>query len=198
MTKAILFDFWGTLMENGVLPSPIKEARHILWLGKMPFSDFVLRFEKVFMTKRYESLAEAFGEVCREFQLTPNNHHVDQLVGLWNKNRLLAKPFPETIEVLQQLKKKYKLVLISNTDCFGIEPVVEKYQLTQYFDGIVLSYKEGKLKTDKALFEKALQEAGVSPDEAVMVGDSLESDMKSAEQAGTEESIQTGSPTSMS
>jgi hypothetical protein len=26
MVKAILFDFWGALVENGIFPSPVKQA----------------------------------------------------------------------------------------------------------------------------------------------------------------------------
>jgi HAD superfamily hydrolase (TIGR01549 family) len=184
LTKVIFFDFWGTLVENGVLPSPIKEAQRILWLKNMQFTEFVVRFETVFMTKKYESLKDAFADVCKEFQITPNDHHVEQLIGLWNKNRLLARPFPEALDVISELKKKYKLVLISNTDCFSIEAVLEKYNMRQYFDVVLLSYAEGKLKSDVTLFEKALQELGIEAKDALMVGDSIDSDMKGAEAAG--------------
>ncbi len=182
--KVVFFDFWGTLVENGVLPSPIKEARRILWLNQMEFSEFVVRFEAAFMREEFPSLREAFSAVCREFKLTPNEHHVDQLIGLWNKNRLLAKPFPEVLEVLASLKKKYKLVLVSNTDCFSIQEVIEKYKLAQYFDLVLLSCKVGKLKSDPELFAQALETLNLTAEDALMVGDSIDSDIRSAEAAG--------------
>ena len=44
MVKAIIFDFWGTLVENGVW-SPIKQVKQILDID-VPFSEYVVRMEK--------------------------------------------------------------------------------------------------------------------------------------------------------
>jgi hypothetical protein len=91
MVKAILFDFWGTLVENGIFPSPVKQARYILRL-RMTFKDFIIRFEKAVMTKPYNDLNEAFTAVCKEFDLDPQPFIIEKLVGMWNKNELLGKP----------------------------------------------------------------------------------------------------------
>ena len=40
MVKAIFFDFWGTVVENGVFPSPVKQARFLLGL-EIEFSDYI-------------------------------------------------------------------------------------------------------------------------------------------------------------
>ena len=85
---------------------------------------------------------------------------------------------------LTELKKKYKLALISNSDCFSIEDIIDKYDLRKFFDVIVLSYEAGVLKTDKKMFQIVLKKLKVKKDEAVMVGDSIDSDMIGAENAG--------------
>ena len=41
MVKAILFDFWGTLVENGVR-SPVKQVKWILMLKDMDFSEYII------------------------------------------------------------------------------------------------------------------------------------------------------------
>ena len=185
MIKAIIFDFWGTLVENGVNSSPLKQVMSIMHLDNLPFSAFVASFERSFMTKRYESLAEGFEITCKNFDIRYNQRVIDDLIGLWNKNRLLAKPFPETIKVLEELKAKgLKLALISNTDAFSIEPLLEKYGMSKYFDAIVMSYKTGILKTDKKSFEIILKELGIEKEEVIMVGDSLQSDIAGAQNAG--------------
>lgn len=181
--KAIIFDFWGTLVENGVEPSPIRQAKFILWL-KMPFQEFVEKFERVFMTKKYESLMQAFEAVCNEFQISVKDYQIEKCVGMWNKNRLLAKPFEEAIPVLEELKKKYKLVLLSNTDGFSVEPILEKFGMKKYFDEISLSYETGLLKTDVQSFDSILEKLNLKKEEVVMVGDSMESDILSAQKAG--------------
>lgn len=184
MIKVVIFDFWGTLVEIGVFPSPIKQVRSILGLYRLPYPLFILQFERSFMLKEFEDLYGAFTEVCREFRREPRQELLDSLVGIWNKNKLLAKPFPETFEALEELKKRFKLALLSNTDCFSVQSVLEKYDLEKYFDSIVLSYKAGLLKINPEIYNKVLSDLDVSKEECVMVGDCINSDIKSAERAG--------------
>lgn len=184
MVKAILFDFWGTLVENGVFPSPVRQVKYILRLQKIPFPEYITRFEKSFMTQKFDSLAEAFTNVINEFELNPPSFVTEKLVGMWNKNMLLAKPFADALPALEKLKKQYKIVLVSNTDSFSVKQVIDKFNLKDYFDSIVLSCDTGKLKCDPEMFDIALKKAGVGAEDAVMVGDSLESDISGAEKAG--------------
>ncbi|MCX6709920.1 MAG: HAD family hydrolase [Candidatus Woesearchaeota archaeon] len=183
MIKAIIFDFWGTLVENGTY-SPIRQVRNILRLNDIDFSDYVMALEKTMMLRRYAELKEAFIDVCNEFEIKPSEYQLNILIGLWNKNWLLAKPYPETIKVLEELKKSCKLILVSNTDNFSVEPVLKKFELSKYFDSILLSYQTGFLKTDRRMLENALSDAGISPDEAIVVGDSIESDIMPAQDSG--------------
>lgn len=181
--KAIFFDFWGTLAENGV-KSPIKEVKFILRLREMPFPEYVLKFEQAFMTKKLESLKQGFEDVIQAFGLRVPDFVVEKLIGMWNKNSILAQPYEETLESLESLKKDYKLVLISNTDPFSINSVLEKYDMKKYFDEISLSYETGKLKSDPELFTSIMKRLKLKKSDVVMVGDSIESDIKAAETAG--------------
>jgi HAD superfamily hydrolase (TIGR01549 family) len=183
MAKAIVFDFWGTLVENGTY-SPIRQVKRILRLDDMPFSDYVIRLENAMMIKKHESLKSAFEAVAAEFGIKINTYQINMLVGLWNKNWLLAKPYPEAEKVLSELKKKYRLIMISNTDNFSVEPVLQKFDFSKYFDKILLSYEQGSLKTDGTMLEHALSEMGIPKEDVVVVGDSMESDIMPAERAG--------------
>ncbi len=184
MIKVILFDFWGTIVENGVNPSPVRQAQRILWLSRMPFSQFVVKFEDALMLKKFDSLSDGFLNVCEEFGIPAKQYQIDQLIGLWNTNRLMAKPYEETKAVLEELKKDYKLVLITNTDCFSVEPLLEKFDLKRYFDEIIPSYQVGMLKTTPKMYEIALEAIGAAKEEALMVGDSMETDYLGAQNAG--------------
>ena len=156
MAKAIIFDFWGTLVDQGVNPSPIRQIKETLGI-RVSFQEYILPFEKQFMTRDYEDLAEAFTAVCKIFGREPEKWLVERLVGLWNKNKLLAQLYPETIQVLDELKNKgYKLALLSNTDFSSVESLLEKFDLNKYFDVVYLSYKTGFLKTDKESLIKEL------------------------------------------
>ena len=90
MTKTLLFDMWGTIIENGVFPSPVRQIKRILRIY-MPFPEYITQFEEVFMLNEFENLTEAFKQVCTQFNISPPGTIIDKCVGLWNKNSILAK-----------------------------------------------------------------------------------------------------------
>lgn len=182
MIKAILFDFWGTLVENGI-HSPIKQVKDILSID-LPFSDYVMRMEKAMMTQKFNSLTEAFEAVCTEFNITAEPDKIEQLVGMWNKSWMLSRPYYEVEAVLAELQKKYRLILISNTDCFSLPRALEKFKLEQYFEKMYLSFEQGILKNDPAFLDKVVEELNLSKEDCLIVGDSIESDMAAAKNAG--------------
>ena len=51
-------------------------------------------------------------------------------------------------------------------------------------DPIVISYRVGKEKPHRMIFETALEEAGVAPEAALMVGDDYEADVAGAHALG--------------
>jgi len=182
MVKAIIFDLQGTLVENGVYPSPLRQVKNILRIDA-PFSDFVMRFEKVLMIEKYPSLKDAFSNVCEEFHMQPKDYLLEKMVGLWNKNKLLSQLYPDTLQILTDLKPDYKLVLVANIDCFS-KDVIERFQLAGYFDLVVLSCDTGSLKNDKNFYKNILNKLDLSPEDVLMVGDSLESDLDTAKASG--------------
>ena len=95
MVKAILFDFWGTIVENGVFPSPVRQVNNTLALD-MEFSEYIGKFEEALMSGKFDDLTQAFTKVYETFNLEPNAEKIEQLVGLWNKNKFFAKPYPDT------------------------------------------------------------------------------------------------------
>jgi putative hydrolase of the HAD superfamily len=182
MIKAIIFDLQGTLVENGVYPSPLRQVKNILRIDA-PFSDFVMRFEKILMVGSFTSLKDAFSNVCEEFHLQPREYLIEKMVGLWNKNKLLTQLYPDTVPVLAELKKEYKLILIANMDCLS-KDMIDRFKLNDFFDLIVLSCDTGILKNEKGFFDDIISKFKLDPEEILMVGDSLESDIDSAKVAG--------------
>jgi len=181
MVEAILFDFWGTLVENGVW-SPIKQVKDILGL-RMPFSEYVVRMEKAMMTQEFPTLKEAFESVCNEFKVECSEEKLEKLIGMWNKSWMLAQPYEEVAEALEKLKNKHKLILVSNTDRFSVEKVLEKFKLGELFDEVFFSYQLGLIKTDPLFFKKVLGKIGLDPKNCILVGDSIQSDIMAAENA---------------
>ena len=84
---------------------------------------------------------------------------------------------------LEQLRNDYKLGVISNN--FGnTRGWCDEYNLTSLLDVIIDSTVFGKIKPDPSIFEAALSELGVNPEEAIYVGDSYTADMVGAKKVG--------------
>ena len=182
MVKAIFFDFWGTLVENGVW-SPIKQVRTILRINA-PFEEYVVKMEKVMMTKTFPTLRDAFQALCDEFHTPCSEEQMDALIGMWNTSWMLAKPYEEVLTTLKDLQQQYRLILVSNTDCFSIDAVLDKYQLRPYFELVVLSYEVGRIKTDDSFFPSLLEKMQLNPGDCLMIGDSIQSDIVPTQRAG--------------
>lgn len=183
MKKAVLFDFWGTLVQQGTY-SPLKQTYRLM-RARLRFGDFVERFERVTMTKPYDDQVAMFQAAFEALNIPAKGWLIDKLIGVWNKNKLLARPYPETMEVLQQLKQKgIKIAIVSNTPKTSVDGILEKFGMDKLFDAVCFSYEVGFLKTDPELFQAALDKLGVAKEDAVMVGDSLETDIAGAEKAG--------------
>jgi HAD superfamily hydrolase (TIGR01509 family) len=86
-------------------------------------------------------------------------------------------------ELLAALKRKYPLILVSNTNEAHFEFVRSKYPVVDYFDHQVLSYKVGSLKPDRKIFERAIAAAN-RPAEALFFIDDRSENIVAARQLG--------------
>ncbi|MDX9735711.1 MAG: HAD-IA family hydrolase [Thermoanaerobaculia bacterium] len=92
--------------------------------------------------------------------------------------------YPEVLEVLAALREKgLKLVVVSNWDS-TLPALLDRLDLTRFFDGVVVSALVGASKPARAIFDTALDAAGVAPHEALHVGDSPSEDYEGARSAG--------------
>ena len=96
---------------------------------------------------------------------------------------LYEELYPDTMECLRILKKKYKLGIIAN-QIPGAEKRLEEMGIRRYFDVIVSSAEEGVAKPDPRIFHIALIRASCTPEQAVMIGDRIDNDIVPAKQMG--------------
>jgi FMN phosphatase YigB (HAD superfamily) len=66
--------------------------------------------------------------------------------------------------LLAALKRKYPLILVSNTNEAHFEFIRDRYAVVDYFDHHVLSYEVGSMKPDRQIFEHAIRVSGLRPD----------------------------------
>jgi putative hydrolase of the HAD superfamily len=95
--------------------------------------------------------------------------------------------FPESLQVLGELKGEYKLALITNGAVDIQRSKIDGSNLADFFDPIIISGELGFGKPSPKLFQMALKRLAVSPDQTVMIGDSLSRDIGGA-QAVTQDS----------
>ena len=91
--------------------------------------------------------------------------------------------FPEAIEVLDELVAHYRLAILSNFDA-RLRTVLAQLGILARFTEMVISSEVGADKPDPWIFQHALNQAGVSPHEALLVGDDPECDIEGARRAG--------------
>ncbi|MGE5613169.1 MAG: HAD family hydrolase [Bacillota bacterium] len=83
------------------------------------------------------------------------------------------------------LKKHFRMGVVSNFMVpGGIEELLERFEISGYFEFVVTSVAEGWRKPHKAIYQKALELAGISPEQAVFVGDDYINDYYTTKSMG--------------
>jgi len=87
---------------------------------------------------------------------------------------------PYAFEILNYLKEKYQLHIITN----GFEDVqdtkLKSSNLKDYFDKVVTSERVGYKKPSKEMFNKAIEWIGGNKKDFIMIGDNIDTDIKGA------------------
>ncbi len=93
--------------------------------------------------------------------------------------------FPHTFEILDYLKeKKYDLHLITNGFEITQRSKLENSGLDKYFTHVITSEASNSLKPKKEIFDYAMNKAGASLAQSIMIGDNLDADIQGAMNAG--------------
>lgn len=97
--------------------------------------------------------------------------------------KVLKKKIPGTIDILRELKKHYKLVLLSDNVREWVEYILKVNKDLEIFDYKFFSYELESIKEDNITFVKVLDKIKAKPEEVFFIDDSLEN-IKSAESIG--------------
>jgi HAD superfamily hydrolase (TIGR01509 family) len=90
---------------------------------------------------------------------------------------------PPALAVLNKLRLKYRLILLSNTDVVRFSYIKKTFPELMIFDGYVLSFDYGLMKPDPRVYFAALQLAGSKPENAVFIDD-LQANIEGAARIG--------------
>lgn len=104
----------------------------------------------------------------------------DYIEYLTDNNHL----FDGAIEVLEYLKPKYKLHIITNGFANVQEKKIKNALLSNYFNTVTNSELAGVKKPNSIIFDYAVNSAQTSKETSIMIGDCLDADVNGALKAG--------------
>lgn len=100
-------------------------------------------------------------------------------------SREYVSPYADTMDTLNALKARgCRLYLLSNAQRLFTMPEIEATRLNRTLDKIYISSDYGMMKPEKEYMQILLKEEGLNPDETVMVGNEIESDIAIALRCG--------------
>jgi FMN phosphatase YigB (HAD superfamily) len=105
----------------------------------------------------------------------------DEFDVIWNSIFLPPTLVPETL--LAELRERYPLLLLSNTNGLHFRFLQKNYPHIGYFHHLVLSHEVGAEKPDPAIYLRALDTVGLSPAE-VFFTDDLQANIDAARALG--------------
>lgn len=103
----------------------------------------------------------------------------------FDRDRIAAFDFyPGIKEFLAEARKSLTLVVITNGPEFSQVPKVQRVNMADHVDHVIIGGQEPEEKPHRSIFEKAMQLANCEAHEAIHVGDSLHSDIAGAHNSG--------------
>lgn len=132
------------------------------------------RYYYAYLHQHFTRLAQALGA----------GRDIGELVECYLENVALSRDFMEedTLAVYRQLSKTHKMVLATNGVSRVQRPRIEAF--LPYTEAVFISEEMGCIKPGRDFFEKMLTALRCVPEDCLMTGDSLSSDIAGANAAG--------------
>jgi 2-haloacid dehalogenase len=173
----IIFDFGGVLVDWN--------PRH-LYKDHFKDENEMEYFLKNICTEEW-NLEQDRGRTLKEGTLLlqnkfPEFHAMIQLFyDEWET--MLKSEIPETVSLLYQLKKKYKLYGLTNWSAETISIAYGRFPFFKEFDGIVVSGHEKMIKPNKEIYHLLLNRYNIKAENTIFIDDNLKN-IKAAEEIG--------------
>ncbi len=183
--KVLTFDCYGTLIdwESGILTAlkPVL-LNHNINLNDNQilelYAGFESEIEKGEFVEYKEILRRVMQNFSKKFGFTLSSFEKDCLVNSLKD----WKPFPDTVEALQKLKKKFELAIVSNVDddLFAFSAG----HLDVKFDYVITAEQVRSYKPSLENFKFAIEKMGVLPEKILHIAQSIYHDIIPAKTLG--------------
>lgn len=151
----IVFDLGNTLIrfDHNIAAKKIK---HLI---KVPYEDLYQMFFDSPFTRAFEKgeiEGARFHERIREALGLDIGY--EEFVPIWNE---IFWADEVTCGIARRLKADgYRLFLLSNVNKLHFEYINSRFDIIKIFDELILSYKVGSMKPEKAIFDEVVRRAG--------------------------------------
>ncbi|MEK6538358.1 MAG: HAD family phosphatase [Nitrospirota bacterium] len=171
MIKLIIFDLGKVILDFSLSMIAEGLARHsnnYLYANPQNIVDYMLGqgndITVSYETGRIKS-DDVYNYIKKTFSLDLTFHQFKQVWSyIFAENEGVA-------DLIDKLKKDFKLYLLSNTNELHFEFIRQKFPVVHKFDTWILSYEVGVMKPDPEIFRIALLKAGVGADETIFIDD---------------------------
>lgn len=170
--KVIVFDLYNTLVE---ITSNNRFFNKLYKESVTGFDLDISSYLHLVMTKNEDELFKILpNEFLKSF--TDNQHVLNEEL-----NSVIV--FNDVLKSLSELKENYKLFLISNL-AFPYKKPVYNLGLDHFFEDMIFSCDFGYVKPNEKIFQEIERITQVQPEQILMIGDSLKSDIEGANKVG--------------
>lgn len=178
MIRAVIFDLGGVIVP---LDFPRAYAA-IEALCPYPAAEIPKRIRSSGLVERYETGQLGSRSFVEQLSALLDLHiPYEQFCELWSTLFLPEPLIPEAM--LAELKQRYPLILLSNTNEIHFEHIRSRFPLLGHFHHLVLSYQVGAAKPSRRIYEEAVARAGCLPQECFFTDD-VPAYVEGAKQAG--------------
>jgi FMN phosphatase YigB (HAD superfamily) len=164
--RSILFD-----LGNVLVPFEVERAYAGLAENSgLPVEEVAVRIRESGLYNVYESGGLETTEFLDRFSsLLGLSCSLKEFRDIWNSIFLPETATSESL--ILELKQKYRLVLLSNTNDLHYGWLRERYPILEHFDAYTLSYQEKAMKPDERIYSAAVANAKCSPQECFFTDD---------------------------
>lgn len=183
--EVLSFDCYGTLIdwENGILATlrPVLSA-HRIDLSDDRILELYAEMESRAEEDAYLRYRQVLRQVMRQLGdrlgFAPSASELDALADSLRN----WKPFPDTVEALKTLKKRFRLAIISNIDDDLFACSAEHLKVE--FDWIITAEQTESYKPSLHNFQLAIERIGVAPEKILHIAQSIYHDIIPAKRMG--------------
>lgn len=164
-TEVILFDLGGVLVELGEQPIPTDWLPHDdgFDLSDWFASKTAMRFEKGLLS------AQSFAESIRfDLKIEASSEAILEHFTQWP-----VGPFPGVQSLLEDLGRKYRLAILSNTNELHWPRLLGEFNIAHHFEKMFASHKMKKAKPDLDIFHDVIKDLNVKPENILFLDDNL-------------------------